>query len=324
MKGLLTLLYREWIEWRTTLIIVLAIFMIGLIALGYGSYRFSNALEHGSITFRQSESGTSWSIKDQPGADRLRMTQEALKDKIVQRPAEAIATFGHLLRGGLSSVNFLLLFLIVFYLADATYKERADGSTYYYRSLPVTDWDILISKLLFGFTGILALSFILGVILVYYLHLIVPGVVKSTLVAQGYSLGQISLTNLFFGWAEFLCVEFLWLLPFAVYFLLISTVVKNRPLLISIGVLLLIGLAWKLSFGVYDIQNPLLSNISIMNGVLKSQWMNISGISAGEPADLFGSFTGFIFSIRTLISLTVAAGFFWGTGFVYRRNIEVS
>ena len=55
-------------------------------------------------------------------------------------------------------------------------------------------------------------------------------------------------------------------------------------------------------------------------------WMSrgLPRLVPGESIELFDSFTEYIFSLRTLISLAVAGGFFGLTFYAYRRNLPVS
>ncbi len=324
MKSFLTLLNREWLEWRITIIVVLAVFVVGLAALGYGSYRFSRAFEDGHLRYHQMENNIHWQSQSDSLMDSSHVKLGIIKNGKIGDSNKVVEVFGHMVRIAISTINFILMLLIASYLADAIYKERSDGSTYYYRSLPVSDWSILLSKLCFGFVGILLLSYVLGIILTFYLKLIVPGVISTALTATGYSLGQISMGNLFGGWATFHLLEFLWLAPYAIYFLLVSTVVKNRPVLIAGGILILIALVWKYSFGLYGVSNPLLTNLTVIGDVLTNRWMDLSHIAPSESIQLFGSFWKDIFSLRTLISVIVAVGLFWTTRFFYQKNIEVS
>jgi len=319
MKRFLTLLKREWLEWRTVLVVVVSLFALGLILTGYGSYQVSNRLEHGTLQISQSSDGEFY-------IENRDSTETSAKDRrdVMGHADNVLAISAHVLRAGITALNFILLLLVVFYFADATFKERSDGSTFYFRSLPTTDWMLLASKLAFGAIGILLLSYVLGIILVFYLKAVTPGIIKTALAAGGYSLSQLSMSNLLVGWASFHLLEFLWLLPFALYFLLISTIVKNRPLLISTGILFLFALLWKYFFGIHGIPNQLMMNISLIPDILTDQWVQHQHLSAGESADFFGSFAQYIFSIRTVVSLIVAGGLFWSTRYFYQKNIEVS
>ena len=319
MIRFLTLLKREWLEWRTVLIVVLALFGLGLVLIGYGSYQISNKIEHGTLYFNQSSSGEVH-FGNQDSTEAGAKVQRG----DMGHPDKELAISSHILRGSIATLNFILLLLAIFYFADATFKERSDGSTFYFRSLPTTDWMLLASKLVFGAVGILLLSYVLGMILVFYLKAVTPGIIKTILAAGGYSLGQLSMSNLLAGWASFHILELFWLLPFALYFLLISTIVKNRPLLISTGLLFLFALLWKYFFGIHGIPNQLTMNISLLPDILSDQWVQIQHLSSGDTVDMFGSFSQYIFSLRTLISLIVAGGLFWTTRYFYQKNIEVS
>jgi hypothetical protein len=43
-----------------------------------------------------------------------------------------------------------------------------------------------------------------------------------------------------------------------------------------------------------------------------------------DGVDLFGSFWGYLFSLRTLLSLLVSVLFYWVTWIMYRKNISTN
>lgn len=326
MKTFWILLKREFLEWRTVLAIVGILFVLFLAFAGYGMYRFTGELDSGNFVISGSQEEFEITARDSI-SDTLGVESESgtIKQLVQGHPDEILEIWSHVIRGIPTGMNFLLILLGVFYLADATYKERSDNSTFYYRSLPVTDTTVLLSKLAFGTIGILTLSFLMSFILVSYLHIIFPGAVRDLLAQTGYSINQLNLGGYYFQWAGFHLVQLCWLLPFAVYFLFVSTTVKARPLLTSVGVLLLAALAWKYLFGQVSVHNLFTVNFGILSDILQNQWNQFpGGVEPGEQVQLYGSMYQYIPGLRTLVSLVVAALGFWGTVVLYRRNIEVS
>lgn len=232
----------------------------------------------------------------------------------------------HMLRGGVSFINLSFMVLALFYLADAVFKERADGSTYFYRSLPVGDGALLAAKLVAGTVGFLGLSFVLGVGSVLFAQLTFPGGLAEYIAADGYAVSQIAVLDLFGDWLMFHALQLLWLLPFAAYLLFVSTVTRSRPLLVAIVVPLLLGILWRYLMGNNAFLREITTNLMVLGDVLGNEWLGHRGpgIEPGISLELFGSFTGYIFSLRTVISLLVAGGFFAGVFFAYRKNLAVS
>lgn len=327
MKQFFALLKREFLEWRTVFLVVISLYVVLLILLAYGSFRLSNLL--GNETFTMERNGREMILRFDQGqsGDTLGMQPEHGDNQITfpEQPKEILEFWAHFLRTLLVAVNFLIIILAVFYLTDAVFKERSDSSTFYYRSLPVSDSTVMLSKLTFGTVGILLLSYVLSILLVLYVHLMVPRQANAILLANGLSLSQFRYIDLIGDWAEFHFLQLLWLGPFAVYFLLVSTLVKNRPLLTGIGVIVLLALAWRYFLGPLGIPNPITGNFSVFNQVVQDQWLSVPDtISSRSTIELFGSFVPYIFSLRSLISLLVAGGLGWVTLFVYKKNIEVS
>jgi len=326
MKTLWTLLKREYLEWRTVLLIVGVLFVLLLALTGYGMYKFAEEYEHGNLGISGDHNELQLSPRDSVRNDsgEMEFGGKTLKTFITEEPGTVLDIWSHIIRGIPVGINFLLILLAVFYLADATYKERSNNSTYYYRSLPVPDIQVLSSKLIFGTVGILLLSMFFAVILVSYLHLIFPGDVNQVLEQSGYALSRLDLGHYYFQWAGFHLLQLCWLLPFAVYFLFVSTTVKGRPLLTGVGILLLAAILWKYLFGQAGIENLFTVNFGILGDVLRAQWVQSPSELGGDSVRLFGSLYQYLPTLRTVISLAIAAGGFWGTLALYRRNIEVS
>ena len=321
MKAYIALLTREWREWRTVLIVVGILYALGLAGSAIMFYKESDVLMHGEIH-------TNWD-RDERDFDEDEDDFKWFSPKeLVTANRSQILLFGwtHVLRIGVSFINLALLVLALFYLADAVYKERADGSTFFYRGLPVGDLSILSSKLLVGTVGFLTLSFILGVFWVLFAQLTFPGSLAEVMAGAGLSPSQVASMDLIGDWVTFHILQLVWLLPFAAYFLFVSTATRSRPLLIGVGVPLLLGLLWRFLAGDNALLREITANLAVISDTLKAEWLGTKGpgIAPGEPIELFGSFSGYIISIRTVISLLVAGGFFGITFYAYRRNLPVS
>ena len=340
MRQFVALLIREWQEWRMVMAVVAAIYVLGLVvstvALHRGSEAFLTGHIHAGIhhdhdlsdsddfdddPFPEEEDDAEWISPKEMGFFSL--------GEILRFSGRAdLILFGwtHMLRGGVSFINLSLLVLALFYLADAVFKERADGSTYFYRSLPVGDGAVLAAKLVAGTVGFLGISFILGVGSVLFAQLTFPGGLAEYLAAEGYAASQVAIMDLLGDWMIFHVLQLLWLLPFAAYLLFVSTVTRSRPLLIALVVPLLVGILWRYLMGNNAFLSEITTNLMVLGDVLGNEWLGNRGpaIDPGASIELFGSFTGYIFSLRTVVSLLVAGSFFAGVFFAYRKNLAVS
>lgn len=326
MKAYLSLLKREFLEWRTVLIVLAAVYALGLVGATVGVSKFST-----DVLFRGGDVHFGWDDEEWDFSDR---DEEDLKEWLspgetsdVVRSKLLLFGWSHLLRVGVAMLSLVLMIVSIFYLADAIFKERSDGSTFFYRSLPVGDLNVLTSKLTAGTVGFLTLSLFAGIIWVLFARLTFPGEPAAVLKEMGYSLSQLRLFDFLGDWLVFHFLLLLWLLPYATYFLIVSTVTRSRPLLVGVGIPVLIGLLWLWILRDDGLLALFSSNLGAVANVLQAEWMMPDGphkIFASESIELFGSFSGYILSLRTVISLLVAGGFFGLTFFAYRRNLPVS
>lgn len=133
-----------------------------------------------------------------------------------------------------NTVVFLLAsgILTVFYCLDALYAERKDKSILFWRSLPVTDAETVISKLLTAAIVIPLVTF--GVIIVAHLvNLVLTSIFVSM---QGGQAGFLIWKSapLFDVWAAILVIMIalpIWFSPFIGWFLFVSAWTKRSPLL---------------------------------------------------------------------------------------------
>ena len=324
MSAYRALLQREWREWRTVIAIVLVLYVIGLIGAAV-------ALREGGDRLISGRDNEAWQEELQEELDEGGIDIDFSwfePGNVIGVSQAQILLFGwaHMLRTGVSFINLILLVVGLYYLSDAVYKERSDGSTFFHRGMPVGDVALLSSKLLMGTVGILALSYLLGVFWVLEGHLTFPSGSAQMMAKFGFSPSQVNIGDLILDWAVFHVLQLAWLLPVAAYFLLVSTVTRSRPVLVGVGVPLLLGLLWRFLVGDNALLRELTANFSVLGDVLVDQWQggHPQDLAAGEPVVLFGSFSEYVFSLRTLVSVLVAGGLFGLTFFAYRKNLPVS
>lgn len=136
-----------------------------------------------------------------------------------------------------------LAILTVFYCLDSLYAERKDKSILFWRSLPVTDAETIISKLIIAIIVIPSVT-VIGIIVTHLINLVVTSIWVSMKGGDGGMLiwGSVAL---FDNWlAAFIVViaSSIWMSPFIGWFLLVSAYTKRSPLLMAFMPLILIGL----------------------------------------------------------------------------------
>lgn len=141
----------------------------------------------------------------------------------------ALAVF---LLGNTTVFMFAMWFLLIFYCLDALYAERKDRSILFWRSLPITDAETAISKLL---TAVLAipLATMAGVIISHLLNLVIMSIWLST---EGVNPIRFiwAAVPLFDTWTAvliFLVAMPIWMAPLLGWLLFISAWAKRGPLL---------------------------------------------------------------------------------------------
>jgi ABC-2 type transport system permease protein len=141
----------------------------------------------------------------------------------------ALAVF---LLGNTTVFMFAMWFLLIFYCLDALYAERKDRSILFWRSLPITDAETVVSKLLTAFVAI-PVAMMAGVIVSHLLNLIIMSFWLST---EGVNPIRFiwSAVPLFDTWAAvliFLLAIPVWMAPLLGWLIFISAWAKQGPFL---------------------------------------------------------------------------------------------
>lgn len=136
-----------------------------------------------------------------------------------------------------------LAILTVFYTLDSLYAERKDKSILFWRSLPVTDAETVISKLLMALI-VIPLFTVGAIIVTHIVNLIVSGIWVSV---EGGDAGHLIWGSVAFldNWAAAFVVTMasgIWMSPFIGWFLFVSAFTKRAPWLMAFMPLALIPL----------------------------------------------------------------------------------
>jgi ABC-2 type transport system permease protein len=133
--------------------------------------------------------------------------------------------------------------LTVFYCLDSLYAERKDKSILFWRSLPVTDAETVISKLITAIF-VIPTAAIAGIIVTHLINLIITSIWVSMKGGDGGMLiwGSVSFIDNWLAAFIFVIAIGIWMSPFIGWFLLVSAYTKRSPLLMAFMPLVLIGL----------------------------------------------------------------------------------
>jgi ABC-2 type transport system permease protein len=142
-----------------------------------------------------------------------------------------------------------LAILTIFYALDSLYAERKDKSILFWRSMPITDSETVVSKLLTA-VFVLPLVTVAVIMATHFINLIVSSI---WIAMQGGDAGHIiwGSVALFDNWTAallFTLASALWMSPFIGWFLFVSAFTKRAPLLMAFMPLILIPIIEWLFF----------------------------------------------------------------------------
>ncbi len=144
-----------------------------------------------------------------------------------------------------SIYHFVLFIIIFFYLLGSLYDDRKDGSILFWKSLPVSDIQTVLSKLATA-TLLAPLVFTFGLIVS---HLLMFVIISLILMFNWVNPFTILWANVDFinNWGAFVIgcfVQAMWALPIYGWLLFSSAFSKRRPFLLAVFAPLLAGFVW--------------------------------------------------------------------------------
>jgi ABC-2 type transport system permease protein len=136
---------------------------------------------------------------------------------------------------------FGLAILTTFYTLDSLYAERKDKSILFWRSLPITDAETVVSKLLTAIF-VLPLVTVAAIIATHIVNLVIT---TGWVMVRGGNAAHLiwGSVPLFDNWAAALIVTIasaIWMSPFIGWFLFVSAFTKRSPLLMAFMPLIII------------------------------------------------------------------------------------
>jgi ABC-2 type transport system permease protein len=151
---------------------------------------------------------------------------------------------GSTMFAGTAVLPLLIAMLMVpFILLASLYDERQDRSILFWKSLPVSDAKVVISKLVYGALLTFGIAFAIGIIV----HLV--ALASASTVGARYGVMSVSslwhlptLLNTWFTWALVVVQYVLWALPIYAWFLLVSAAAPRAPFLFAFMIPAAIGM----------------------------------------------------------------------------------
>lgn len=250
-----TLAKREVWEHRSFWIVPIVIGCLAILGTLYGSGALIVAAHQGVVSINGDISMT--------GMDRV----------------QAVRAF---IFGSAGLFNTVMLFMVSFYLMDSLYADRKDRSILFWKSLPLSDSKMVLSKLSTGMAtapALMLLIVIIAEIIIGILFVIAAGIAGINLLSVALQPGTIVLSWITLAFA--LIVQAIWLLPFYGWFLLCSAWAKKLVLawtvLIPLGLMAVEGIVFRTSY----IAHAIFGHIGRMFTMLMSGRYSINNVSIG-------------------------------------------
>jgi ABC-2 type transport system permease protein len=232
----------------------------------------------------------------------------------------------------MTSVSIMFVFamciLTIFYSLDALYAERKDKSILFWRSMPTTDAETVISKLLTASLVIPVVTFLV----IITTHLLVLAVTSVWVGLQGANAWHLlwnaaPIVDNWLATLVFLLAIPLWLSPYIGWFLLVSAYTKRSPLLAAFLPIIIVPMLERSlvgttifadAFFVRSVKMPLFSGMESAEVFFENaegmHRMAESGISLWSLLDL----SGFLMHPGLWLGLLVCATF--TTAAIYVRR----
>jgi hypothetical protein len=189
----------------------------------------------------------------------------------------------------------------------------------------VNDHWVLFSKLKAGSIGIIGLSITMLTFLIGYSQIAIMIVSKDIWGIISSPLSEINMLDLFFDLILYQMVALIWISPLILFLMFVSATVRNRPLIVGVGMPILITITLTVIFGENAFETQFGDIFGAIAKMLTEQILIGDATVVSESGvDIFGSFFGDLFSLRTFGSLIVSGLFYIVTWYMYRKNIPTN
>lgn len=221
---------------------------------------------------------------------------------------------------------FALAVLTVFYALDSLYAERKDKSILFWRSLPVTDAETVISKFATAMVIIPAVA-IAAILATHLVNLVITSIWVSSKGGDAGVLiwGSVSLLDNWLAAIIGIYAVTVWMSPFLGWFMFVSAYTKRAPLLMAFMPLVLIPLLERIFLS----SNPFgkavwgrFASIPLFSDIDVEAFFDEGRVASGEMISLLASLdlAKFVTSLDTWVGIIVCGMLI--TGAIYVRRFR--
>ncbi|MBN7796165.1 ABC transporter permease subunit [Parahaliea mediterranea] len=187
-----------------------------------------------------------WSFKPRGGADQP-PSGEAPSDVVT---AERLAPFNALLAVVSVLMSLVLVVVTVNYLLGCLYDDRRDRSILFWKSMPVSEWEVVLSKLIVALV-VAPLVFLAATVLIQLASTLVAMLVVWRMDKDPFELvlGNLQFGQLLMQQVGSWLVTALWVAPVYAWLLVASAAARRSPFLAAVVPVVVLVLLEELLFG---------------------------------------------------------------------------
>ncbi len=213
--------------------------------------------------------------------------------------AELVGKMDKLLDGVAQPFQLVFVIVAFFALIGCLYDERRDGSILFWKSMPVADWQTVLSKLTFVL-WLAPLATIAAILIAQLFAVIVSSIfVESGMGGRIWAASEIWLRPV--ELVSRYLVMGIWVLPLAGWFMLVSAAAPRLPILWVFGVPLVLTILERIFIGTEGLA-------SLISGHMRA-WGSTGG---GDGVQILGHFA-LLGDYRIWLGVLVGALLLWAT-----------
>ncbi len=243
---------------------------------------------------------------------------DLIVEEASEEPREKISAALGLLMGSVAILfNVVFMFIFFFYLLDALYAERKERSILFWKSLPVTDTETVLSKVA---TAVFVMPvLVLAVIVVTHIAMML--LTTGFIWAGGGSAWQLlwGPAPLLDTWGFLLyalIVETLWYFPFIGWLLFASALARRTPFLWGVLPIVVIGIAEAMFLGTERFMLMIGQRLQgVFPTVIRDRDFGVRSMR-GDDWEVMGKLSDMIHPGDVITDPALWGGFAIGAGFI--------